>query len=54
VVIAQDALDVVVFGRQSRFPERRLNRLDESLELAALDISLPLAELYRGTNLADR
>jgi Uma2 family endonuclease len=54
VVIAQDALDVVVFGRQSRFPERRLNPLDESLELAALDISLPLAELCRGTDLADR
>ena len=54
VVIAQDAVEVVVFGRESRFPDRRLNRLDDSLDLATLGISLPLAEICRGTGLAER
>ena len=52
VVIAQDAVEVVVFGRGSRFPEERLKRLDQSLELPALGVTLPLAEIYRGTGLA--
>ena len=54
VVIAQDAVEVVVFGRESRFPDRRLNRLDDSLNLPTLGISLPLAEIYHGTGLAER
>lgn len=53
-VIAQDAVEVVVFGRESRFPANRLNTLDASLELASPGISLPLAEIYRGVGLADQ
>jgi Uma2 family endonuclease len=53
VVIAQDAVEVVVFGRESRFPESRHDTLDASLELASLGVSLSLAEIYRGTGLAD-
>jgi len=51
VVIAQDAVDVVVFARERRFAERHLRSLDESLDLPALGISLPLAEIYRDTGL---
>ena len=46
VVIAQDQVETVVFGRESRFPERRLKRIDEILPLPSLGISLPLAEIY--------
>jgi Uma2 family endonuclease len=52
VVIAQDAIEVVAFGREpGGGAERRLDRLDGVLELPALGISLPLAEIYRGTGL---
>jgi Uma2 family endonuclease len=51
VVIAQDAVDVVVFARDAGFAERHLRSLGDSLELASLGISLPLAEIYRDTDL---
>jgi len=51
VVIAQDAVDIVVFARETGFAERRLRSPDQSLELPALGISLPLAEIYRDTGL---
>ena len=51
VVIAQDAVDIVVFARDAGFAERRLRSLADSLELPALGISLPLAEIYRDTDL---
>ena len=51
VVIAQDAADIVVFARDAGFAERRLRSLADTLELPALGISLPLAEIYRDTDL---
>ena len=51
VVIAQDAVDIVVFAREAGFAERHLRSLNQSLELPTLGISLPLAEIYRDTNL---
>jgi Uma2 family endonuclease len=51
VVIAQDAADVVVFAREAGFSERHPRSLNESLEIPALGISLPLAEIYRDTGL---
>jgi Uma2 family endonuclease len=51
VVIAQDAVEVVVFARDAGFAERRLRSLADTLELPALGISLPLAEIYRDTDL---
>jgi len=50
-VIAQDAVDIVVFAREAGFAEQRLRSLDQSLELPALGISLPLAEIYRDIDL---
>lgn len=52
VVIAQDAVEIVVFDRGDGFAERRLDRLDAQLDLPALGLSLPLAEIYRNTGLS--
>ena len=51
VVIAQDAVDVVVFARAIGFSEHRLRSLDDRLDLPALGLSLPLAEIYHDTGL---
>jgi hypothetical protein len=51
VVIAQDAVDVVVFSRENGFAEQRLRSLGESIELRSLDISVALSEIYRNTGL---
>jgi Uma2 family endonuclease len=52
VVIAQDAVEVVTFGRDDNFVERRMRSVDEAIELRSLGVVLPLAEIYRGTGLA--
>jgi Uma2 family endonuclease len=51
VVIAQDAVDVVVFARDGGFAERHLRSLGDSLKLVSLGLSLPLSEIYRDTGL---
>jgi Uma2 family endonuclease len=51
IVIAQDAVDVVVFARDAGFAERHFRSLSDSLELPALGISLPLSEIYRDIGL---
>jgi Uma2 family endonuclease len=51
VVIAQDAVDVVVFARASGFTEQRFRSLDDVIVFPALGVSLPLAEIYRDTGL---
>jgi Uma2 family endonuclease len=51
VVIAQDAVDVVVFSREDGFVEHRLRSLDDSIELRSLGISVKLSEIYRNTGL---
>jgi Uma2 family endonuclease len=52
VVIAQDAVDVVVFDRAAGFEERRLISLTDVVEFPALGAVLPLSEIYRDTGLA--
>ena len=47
VVIAQDAVDVVVFAREKDFTAQRLASRTDTLELNAIGVSLPLAEIYR-------
>ena len=51
VVIAQDAVDIVVFARETGLAERRLRSRDQSLELPALGVLLLLAEIYLDTDL---
>ena len=53
VVIAQDAVEVVVFARDNGFAEKRLRSLNDSVDVAALGVSLSLEEIYRGTSLGD-
>jgi Uma2 family endonuclease len=50
VVVAQDAVEVVVFARSMGFAERRL-RAGGTLELPELGISLPVSEIYSDTGL---
>jgi Uma2 family endonuclease len=51
VVIAQDVIDIVVFTREAGFAERHIRSFGDSLEFPAFGISLPLAEIYRDTDL---
>ncbi len=51
VVIAQDAMEIVVFARQAGFAERRLYSLGDALDIPSLGVSLPLSEIYRDTGL---
>jgi Uma2 family endonuclease len=51
IVIAQDAVDVIVFARENGFAEQRIRSLDKAIELRSLGISLPVAEIYRDTGL---
>jgi Uma2 family endonuclease len=51
IVVAQDAVDVVVFARDTGFAEQRYRSLSDTIELPALDISLPLSEIYYDTGL---
>jgi len=52
IVIAQDAVEVVMYERKTGFAERRLESLTATLDLPSLGISLPLAEIYRDTDLS--
>lgn len=52
VVIAQDAVDVVVFARETNFSERRLRSPTDLVEIFPLGISLSLSDIYRDTGLA--
>ena len=51
IVIAQDAVEVVVFARDEDFAERRFSRTDDMIDLRPLGIALPVAEIYRDTGL---
>jgi Uma2 family endonuclease len=51
IVVAQDAVDVVVFARDTGFAERRYRSLSDTIELPALGILLPLSEIYRDSGL---
>ena len=52
VVIAQDAVDVVVFAREAGFAERRFKSLDDAIMFPALGVSLPVSEIYRDLDLS--
>jgi Uma2 family endonuclease len=52
VVVAQDAVDVVVFARDAAFAERRYRALGDTLKFPQLGISLALSDIYRNTGLS--
>jgi hypothetical protein len=41
----------MVFARDDKFEGRKIQSLDEAIELRPLGVSLPLAEIYRDTGL---
>ena len=52
VVVAQDAVEVVAFDRASGWAERRVEAMGDALDLPALGLALPLAQVYADTGLA--
>ena len=57
VVVAQDAVDVLSLEREpgmEAFRERRLTRLDETLDLPAISARAGLREIYRDLGFAGR
>ncbi len=52
VVIAQDAVEVVVFARDRGFAEQRFSAMSDVIEFPALAASLPLSEIYRDLDFA--
>ena len=40
-----------MFARDDDFAERRIRSIDKTIELRSLGISLPVAEIYRDTDL---
>jgi Uma2 family endonuclease len=52
IAISQDAVEVIVFARDDEFAGRKFRFLDKTIDLRSLDVSLPMAEIYRDTGLA--
>lgn len=52
IVIAQDTVEVIVFARDEGFAEQRIRSIAKTIKLRSLGISLPVAEIYRDTGLA--
>jgi len=52
IVIAQDAVEALVFARDEDFAEKQIRSIDKTIELRSLGILLPLAEICRDTGLA--
>lgn len=53
VRVAQKRLEVVAFDRDTGRQARKLDRIDGSLRLMALDLAMPLDDIYRWTALAE-
>jgi Uma2 family endonuclease len=51
VLIAQDAVNVIVFAREDSFRKRTFRSFDDAIEFRSLGVSLPVAEIYRRTGL---
>jgi Uma2 family endonuclease len=49
--VSLEAVEVVAFDRSSNWQARALMQLDQALELPALGVAIPLADMYRWTPL---
>ena len=52
VIVAQDDAIVLSYERREGFAERKIAGPGASLDIPALEITLPLADIYRGTGLS--
>ena len=46
VVVAQDAVDVLVFARDAGFGDQRFRARNDAIVIPTLDIALPLSDIY--------
>lgn len=53
IVVAQDAVEVVIYDRAANWVERRLETADAVLDLPVIGTRLPLAQIYRRTGLIE-
>jgi Uma2 family endonuclease len=53
VVVAQDGIEVVAYDRSGNWAERRLERIDAVLDLPAVGVRLPLAQIYWRTSVIE-
>jgi Uma2 family endonuclease len=51
VTVSLKAVEIVAYDRSTDWRERELARLDQALELPALDVAIPLADIHRWTPL---
>ena len=51
VVVAEDAVEVLVFARSEGFAQARIISLDAMLKFPSIGVELPLSEVYRDTGL---
>ena len=54
VTVSLKAVEVDAYDRDNKWEQRRLKRLDEALELPALGLAIPMADIYRWTPLGQR
>jgi Uma2 family endonuclease len=50
-VVAQDAVEVIIYDRQTGFAERRIEGMQATLDLPGLGVAIPLAKIYQDTGL---
>jgi len=51
VTVSLRAVEVVAYDRESSWRQRSLVRLEDALELPALGLAIPIADIYRWTPL---
>ena len=51
VTVSLKAVEVVAYDRESSWRQRSLGRLEDALELPALGLAIPIADIYRWTPL---
>jgi Uma2 family endonuclease len=53
VTVSLKEVEVVAYDRDSRWNKRTVKRLNDSLDLPAIGVSIPLTDIYRWTPLAN-
>jgi len=54
VTVSLKAVEVDAYDRDSNWQQRRIRSLDDSLELSALGVAMPIADIYRWTPLGQK
>jgi len=54
LIVSQDRLEVTLFCRANNWSPELLNRMDQSVNLKSVDLSLPLSSIYEAVVLTSR